>query len=879
MPKKSALCWYQKSLPELYREFKSSESGLRTDIAGSLLSSYGENVLPKERPPRAIFLFLSQFKNPLVYVLLVASFITGFLLKDLVDSLVILTAVFINSIVGFIQEYKASHAIEALKSLLIPLARVRRDKILQEIDSRWLVPGDVIFLSPGFRVPADARLIEEHSLKINEAPLTGESVPVEKSALIIRKETLLAERKNSVFAGTEVVEGTGVALVLATGGNTEMGHIGKLISEVDSGKTPLQKKIENFSRNLALLLLFLCAIIFCAGLILGYPLREMFTLSVALSVAAIPEGLVVTVTVILALGMQRIYKRKALVRKLVSAETLGSVTVICVDKTGTITEGRMEATRLDTNDLMLFAHAGALCNDLLNQTEKAVWEKISVFHDHHFDPQKVRDSIPRFSVIPFASSSRFMATLHPWNAKGQGIIFAKGAPDKLLKWCKISANERESWEKKVSEWSKDGDRVLGFAYKMIKLPVVADLCGSDLNTKSCRVSLLNPEKKKMKAILSENLDTGFTFLGLLGISDPVREGVASALRLAQEAGIKVVVITGDYRETAMAVMEKIGISVSYEETVSGEELYGMSEDELYGKIENVKLFSRVTPSEKLKIVQAFRCHGEVVAMTGDGINDAPALKQADIGVVVGAATEVAKETADMVLLDSNFSTIVASVEEGRNIFENIKKVLAYLLTDSLTEVALVGGSLLLGLPIPVTAAQILWVNLVEDSLPGLSLAFGTEKEDLMRDPPINRETSLMDKEVRSLVLIAGFFTNIILISFYLILVRLDFPQKEISTLIFASLSANSLFYVFSMQSLRKTIFEMHPFQNISLLVSVVAGWFLLLLGIYLPFLQRILGTQTLSYRDLIIVFALGIINLLTIELGKWYYIKIKKNWR
>jgi len=879
MPKKSALSSYQKSLPDLYKEFKSSEKGLTTEVAGSLLDLYGENVLPKERPPKATFLFISQFKNPLVYVLLAASFITGIFLKDLIDSLIILIAVFINSIVGFIQEYKASHAIDALKSLIVPRAKVKRDGVTQEIDSRWLVPGDVIFLSPGFRVPADARLIEEHSLKINEASLTGESVPVEKSTVIIRKEALLSERKNLVFAGAEVVEGTGVALVFATGGNTEVGKIGKLINGVSSGKTPLQTKIENFSKSLAGLLLLLCAVVFGIGLLLGYPLKEMFTLSVALSVAAIPEGLVVTVTVILALGMQKIYKRNALVRKLVSAETLGSVTVICVDKTGTITEGKMEATRVDVKDTMLFAHAGALCNDLLNQTETALWERVSCFHDHNFDPQKVRDSIPRFSVIPFASSSRFMATLHPWNSKEVGIVFVKGAPDKLLGWSKISASEKESWEKKITTWSKEGERVLGFAYKIVKLPTVADLCGFDSDRKSGRVSLRSSEKKMMKELLSENLESGFTFLGLLGISDPIREEVASALRLAQGAGIKVVVITGDYRETAISVMGKIGIPVEYEETISGEELNGLTDDELYAKIENVKLFSRVTPSEKLKIVQAFRRHGEVVAMTGDGVNDAPALKQADIGVVVGTATEVAKETADMVLLDSNFSTIVASIEEGRNIFENIKKVLTYLLTDSFSEVILVGGSLLLGIPIPVTAVQILWVNLVEDSFPAMALAFEKEKENVMKDPPRRIYDSLFDKEVKMLVFIVGLTTDLCLLGLYFFLLRRGLDSTHLRTLMFAALGIDSLFYALSLRSLRRNIWHFEVFKNMYLNISLIIGFMLLLLAIYFPFLQRVIGTKSLTFFEMLVLIAIGIFNLSAIELGKWYYIRKIKRWR
>lgn len=875
MPKD--LDWYQKSPEEIYGELDSSKSGLTTTKAGARLKIYKENLLPKERPRVAFFLLLDQFKNPLIYILLAAAVVTAFYLRDTVDSLVILAAVFVNTLIGFFQEYKASRAIEALKEILASKAIAARDGIRQEIEARWLVPGDIIFLRPGHRVPADARLFEAHNLKVNEASLTGESLPVKKEAVALKKEVTLAQRRNTVFSGTEVSDGVGIAIVVATGLQTEVGKISRLLSKTREEKTPLQKKLLGLSHTIAIFFGLICLTIFLIGYLLGHSFTQMFTLAVALSVAAIPEGLVVTLTVILALGMQRIFREKALVRKLLAAETLGSVTTICTDKTGTLTLGKMQVSRWEMSDLALSVHAAALCNDLANQTDLALWEKVAALKDLNFDPQKMRESIPRFASASFSSATKFMATLHPWNSREVEIIFAKGAPEVILSWCKLEVGEKERLEKKVAAWAEEGVRVLAFAYKLISAPEICDQKNhKDGYQRDGRVALLEKEKKEHKEILFESLESGFTFLGLAGISDPIRPNVKGALSLCKRAGIRVVVVTGDHRETAMAVMGELGLEISLEQTMFGEELADLSEAGLDERIEGISLFARTSPSDKLKIVQSLKRKGEVVAMTGDGVNDTPALKQADIGIAVFEATEVAKETSDMVLLDSNFGAIVAAVKEGRLIFENMKKVITFLLTGGFTEVVLVGGSIILGLPIPVTAAQILWINLIEDGLPAMALAFEEEEEDVMKDPPRSSKTPLLDGEMKILIFVVGILTDFALLATYFVFRENIVHVDHLRTVMFVALGIDSLFNAFCFRSLRKNIWKVGIFGNKPLLASIILGYILLLVAVYSPFFQKILKTQPLTAKEYLILFSIGFFNLVAIEVGKWYHIRRSK---
>ncbi|MFQ6003762.1 MAG: cation-translocating P-type ATPase, partial [Candidatus Zixiibacteriota bacterium] len=519
-----------------------------------------------------------------------------------------------------------------------------------------------------------------------------------------------------------------------------MGKIGKRVEKVEEEKTPLQVQLGKLARILAIAVGGITLLIFLFGEYLGYEPLQMFTTSVAIAVAAIPEGLVVTLTVILALGMQRILAKKAVVRKLISAETLGSVTVICADKTGTLTEGKMRVVDAATSNQQpatreMLIRAAILCNDMRDPLEVAMWE----WAEKELKTQKanvktIQEKYPRLDEIPFSPKHKYIATLHP------GLLFISGAPEVILGKCKIQNAKIKLWQRKLNEYGDKGYRLVGFGYKKTK--------------------------KGKRKISHEDLKD-FEWLGILVYEDPVRKGVKTALKECQKAGIKVKVITGDYVSTAVAILKQLDLKLDTEtQVMEGEELERISEKELAKRVAEVVLFARTNPEQKFKIVQALKEKGGVVAMTGDGVNDAPALKTADIGIVVGEASDVAKETADMVLLDSNFATIVHAVEEGRTIFENIKKVVLYLLADSFTEVILIGGSLALRLPLPVTAAQILWVNLVEDTLPGIALAFEPEEKEVMDEPPRPRGAPILDLELKTLIFIIGIFTDLVLFALF-----------------------------------------------------------------------------------------------------------------
>lgn len=808
------------------------KTGLTSVEAQKRLEKFGPNELAKKREFSSLKLFFSQFKSPLVYILVLAGLVTLFL-QDFTDTIVIFAAVFLNTTLGFYQEQKAQKALSALRKLLSFKAKVIRDGKQQEIEASRIILGDVVVLTIGSRAPADGVLVEAADLSVNEAILTGESMPVSKKAAASPDKP---KKENIVFMGTNIVTGIAKMLVTKTGMETEMGKIGKAVEEVEEEKTPLQIQLGKLAKILAVVVGVVTLLIFALGRFLGYKPLEMFTTSVAVAVAAIPEGLVVTLTVILALGMQRILKRKAIVRKLLAAETLGSVSMICADKTGTLTEGKMQVVKADFVDQKLGQKAAILCNDMRDPLEVAMWDWV----EKTVDPKTIQKQHPRLDEIPFSPQYKYIATLHP------GLLFVSGAPEVILNRSKLSDASLKAWQKKFDDYGKKGYRLVGFGYKKV-----------------------GKEKIKIKTKDLKNIE----WLGLLIYEDPVREGVKAALDECQRAGIKVKVITGDYAPTAIAVLKQLDMKFdSQTQVMTGEELETVSESELKRKVDRVVLFARTTPKQKLKIVQALKDQGEVVAMTGDGVNDAPALKMADIGIVVGEAADVAKETADIVLLDSNFKTIVHAVEEGRTIFENIKKVVLYLLSDSFTEVILIGGSLLLRLPLPVTAAQILWVNLIEDTLPGIALAFEPEEKEIMVEPPRARGQPILDAELKTLIFIIGIFTDLFLLGLYFFLRQGVFHLHFIRTVIFAALTIDSLFYVFACRSLRQTMFQKHPFGNKVLNISVLIGFLSLLVAIYVPFIQTFLDTHVLGIREWMLVLGLGIFEIMAIETTKWVFI-------
>lgn len=849
------------------------KKGLTDKEAHRRLFRFGPNELKKRREYSDLKLLLGQFKSPLVYILVFAGLVTLFL-RDFTDAIIIFAAVILNTGFGFYQEFKAQKSLAALRSLLVPKAKVIRDGKQKIIDASQLVPGDLVVLAIGDQMPADGVLIEATDLTVNEAILTGESMPVKKSASQgktsdgVRKhpsevEELASGKENQVFMGTIVVTGIGKMVVNKTGMETQMGKIGKAVEEVEEEKTPLQVQLGKLAKILAIVVGIITVLIFIIGKLRGYGLLEMFTTSVAVAVAAIPEGLVVTLTAILALGMQRILRRKAIVRRLLAAETLGSVSCICADKTGTLTEGKMQVVKTDTTDENLLLKAAVLCNDMRDPLEEAMmrWSEEQLSNEAI---EQLRNKHPRIDEIPFSPQTKIIATLHklPGTSDvsacihpGGVILFVSGAPEVVLEKSNIKKQKAKIWMEKFEEYGEKGYRLVGFAWK-------------EIHPRGVSPRLRGPSTSGVKI---ENLE----WLGILVYEDPVREGVREVLKECQEAGIKVKVITGDYLPTALAVLEKLGLD-GWEHALTGDELEKMSAEELKKKVGEIVLFARTDPQQKLKIVKALKENGEVVAMMGDGVNDAPALAKADIGIVVGEASDVARETADMVLLDSNFATIVHAVEEGRNIFENIKKVVLYLLSDSFTEIILIGGSLLLRLPLPVTAAQILWVNLVEDTLPGIALAFEPGEKEVMEELPRERGVPILDLELKTLIFIIGISTDLILLALFYWLLKGLFRLHHIQTVMFVALGINSLFYVFACRTFRKTIFAKNPLSNPFLIFSVGVGFLLLLLPVYLPALRLLMRTDTLEAKEWLVLFSLGLFNLLAIEITKWAFIVRRK---
>lgn len=843
-----------KSKPDLNsidKDLPAGRQGLTTKEAKKRLAQFGRNELARRRPPSQLKLLLSQFKSPLVYILVFAAAVTAFL-GQFLDTAVIALAVAVNTALGYYQERKANQALLALRRFLTPQARVIRDGQQVLIDARDVVPGDVIVLGMGDKVPADGSLLEANHLSVSEAILTGEAAAVSKKAAEVRKgeaeerqmppleEMEEGEKEEFVFQGTSVLAGRGKMLVVATGMSTEMGKIATGVLDIEEGKTPLQHQVSALARWLAIVVGAATLTLFVGGFLIGEDAVTMFTTAVAVAVAAIPEGLVVTLTAILAIGMQRILSRRALVRKLVAAETLGSVSVVCVDKTGTLTEGRMRVTRADFVDEKAGPEAVVLCNDLLDPLEVAAWDWAKGQKDFP-DPERILEQNPRLDEIPFSPEEKFIATLHP------DRVLVSGAPEQLLAWSNLTERQKARWQEKFDDLAAQGFRLVGYAYR--------------------------PPRKGEKQLRPASVKRDLTWLGILAFEDPVRPGVRDALIAAHAAGVAVKVITGDYRVTAEKVMEGLGFPITdSSQAMEGEELARISSEELARKVGEVRLFARVSPSQKLKIVEALKASGEVVAMTGDGVNDAPALSTADIGLVVGEASEVAKETADIVLLDSNFATITAAIEEGRVIFENIRKVVLYLLSDSFTEIILIGGALLLGKPLPILAAQILWVNLVEDGLPSVALAFEPGEKEAMGEPPRRRQESIINLEIKAIILLIGLVTSLGLLALFVYLFQLGMDLHHLRSIIFVALGIDSLYFVFAARSLRRNIWHKDPLSNPFLLVAVLVGIALILAALYLPPLQTLLRTEPLTAFEWGIIFALGVAKITAIEATKWVFI-------
>lgn len=885
--------WHSLSEKEVFTSLDSSKKGLSSQNAEESLKLFGPNKLPEQKKLSGFLIFINQFKSPLVYVLVGAALLSV-LLQDYVDASIIALAVFVNTVVGFYQENKANNAIIFLRKLMDQQARVIRDEREIQIPASQVVPGDIMILAPGDKIVADGRIIESDNLTVIEAALTGESAPSEKTTGALEPGMHLAERENMVYSGTVVASGKAIVVVCETGVKTQLGAITQLVDETHEEATPLQIQLGKFSKRVTYAVILVCVLIIIIGTLQGKPLfglgneaREgMFNTAAAIAVAAIPEGLLVAVTAILAIGMQAILRKKALVRRLIAAETLGSASIICTDKTGTLTEGDMRVSKIiayetqtelvdstyegstSLRDHELLLKMALLCNDTVIENpddELAHWKTIGTPTETALLKAAVQAGIPfeiirkeqkRFAEIPFSSDTKFMVTLNALDKK-RVVAYAKGAPEKIFSFCnrvRVSGKKLKLTKAKINKLTEQyekltnqGLRVLAFAYKQY----------------TAKPNTIN---------LQEDLEE-YIFAGFIALKDPLRKEAKMTIQAAQAAGIRPIVVTGDHKLTAKAIVAELGLRVTDDNILEGSELDEISDAELLERVKSIDIYARVEPRHKLRIVHAWQKHGEVVAMTGDGVNDAPALKAADIGIALGSGTDVAKETSDIILLDNNFKTIIAAIERGRGIYENVKKVTLYLLVNSFAEVILVTGSLLFGMPLPILPAQIIWINLIADGPPAMAMTFEKGDKELMQDKPRKRDEKIFNKEMKTLILLIGFITDLILFLLFVTLYQIfNLEIDHIRTLIFASLGFSSLLYVFSCRSLRHSIFTTNPFSNIYLIIGVALGFLLLLAALYVPFFQNIFETRAPLAHEWFLISLLGVVKILGIEIGKYFLI-------
>lgn len=779
--------------------------GLSEKEASAGLEKFGFNQVSEKKQWTAPKIFLSQLSSPLMLVLIAAAGATGIFIGDWADGSLILLAVGVSTTLGFFQEFKAEKALFKLKSLLSPKAKVIREGKPRIIEAKFLVPGDIVVLEIGRIVPADGIIVAADSLFINEAMLTGESVPVGKQV-----NRLTGQKAENVFMGTSVVAGIGRMEVTATGDKTRVGGIaGRILTETKS-KTPLMRQVASLARGLTLLVVVAACTISTIGWIQGREAQEMFKLAISIAVAAVPEGLAVSLTAILAIGMQKLLKRKALVHRLASAETLGSVTVILSDKTGTLTEGKMKVTGFDFINKELGLDAVAVCNDLRDPLEIAMYGAVK-------DADLRKAKYPRSDEIPFSPSYKYIVTAHP---KKQ-IMFISGAPEVILDKSKISVPERNKWINKFKEYAGTGKRIVAFAYK--KIP-------------------------KTQIKISKSDPGVFEWLGLVIFEDPVRPAAAEAIAKAQSLGLKVKVVTGDYLETTIAVLNKLKIQ----------------DPRL--KIQEIEIYARVSPEGKLEIVKDLKAKGEVVAMLGDGVNDAPALKSADIGIVVESASDVSKETADLVLIDNNFYTIVEAIIEGRKLFLKFQKVMAYLLSDSMAEIIILSFALFVHWPLPLTALMILWINLISDGLPAVALTLDEGPEHNVAKQSQTR--ILLDEKVVGLIVSVSIVKALAaLLIFKTVFVQTgSLPVSQ--TAAFVSMGVASLLSVLVFGSFpRPAVTAGVPGKGVWL--SVMIGLTLLLIAVYLPVMAGILNSSPVSFNVWKLALGGGLAVILTIEFVKY----------
>jgi Ca2+-transporting ATPase len=887
--------WHSKESEHVLSELRVDQKGLSREEAERRLTEFGYNELKEKKGVTPLQIFLNQFKDVFVIMLLVATVIS-FLIGETVDAITIAVIVILNSVVGFIQEYRSEKAMEAMKKLTAPKARVIRNGDETMIDARKIVPGDIVLLEAGDRVPADGRLIETVDLKADEAVLTGESTDVTKNLGVLREDAPIADRKNSVFMATHMTYGRGKAVITATGMKTEFGKIAELVQTMETEESPLKKKLESFAKKLGIIIVALTAVIFALELyeifVLGVvesggiiaSVLDAFEVSIALAVSAVPEGLPAIVTVSLALGARELAKRNAILRKLSSAETLGATTVICSDKTGTLTKGEMTVRKIHVNGKMFnvtgagyepkgeFLVDGNLVSPKENSELKLMLRANTLNANAHYDGKRIigdttegalivaaakagitkkdlEDQYPRVHEVPFTSERKRMTTVHK-TPEGKLVAYVKGAPEMLIersttilkngKIKKFTAEEKKEILAINEKMANDALRVLGAAYKDVPADAVEKFDEKDY-------------------------ESNLVFLGLSGMIDPPRDEAKEANARCREAGIKTVMITGDHKLTAVAIAKELGMLHS-DKVLTGVELDELGAEEFGRVVEEVSVYARVSPEHKLRIVRALKKKGEIVAMTGDGVNDAPALKQADIGVAMGiTGTDVTREAADIVLADDNFATIVNAVEGGRSIYDNIRKFSFFLLRSNFDELLVIGSFALLGLELPLTAGMILWLNLVTDGGPALALTMDPPEENVMKRPPRNPKEGILHGRIASIL--ATFVTQFIgtglvfAVSYYI----LGRPIEEARAMAFVQATLQELVIVWNCRSEKRNAFKVGFLSNKFLLVAVLVSAILTVIIPYTSYLVPgfyLFGTAPLDLVDWLVILPFSFSGLL-----------------
>ncbi|WP_010246171.1 calcium-translocating P-type ATPase, PMCA-type [Acetivibrio cellulolyticus] len=857
---------YFEEIEAVFKSQETSKNGIDSSKAQERLEKYGRNKLDEGKKKSVLVKFLEQLKDPMIIVLIAAAVVSG-ALGEIADAVIIMIVVVVNSILGVVQEGKAEKAIEALQKMSSPFTKVRRNGQVMQVKSDEIVPGDVILLEAGDSIPADMRIIEASSFKIEEASLTGESVPSEKTDLVIPandKDIPLGDRVNMAYMGTNVVYGRGEGVVVATGMSTEMGKIANIISNAGDEKTPLQQKLSSLSKVLSVGVLGICVFIFAFGVFRGGEVFDTFLMAISLAVAAIPEGLVAVVTVVLSIGVTKMSKRNSIIRKLTAVETLGCTQVICSDKTGTLTQNKMTVVESYTlGNPEQLAISMALCNDasLTGKGDEVIGEptESALVRYAYKEGQNKTDlvkNMPRVAEAPFDSVRKMMSTVHK-EPNGKFIQYTKGAPDELLKAC-------------THILTKDGAIPLTDAHKSA---IMAE--NKKMANKALRVlaSALKQTDSIPEKISPESLEKNLTFIGLTGMIDPIRPEVKVAIEKCRQAGIRPIMITGDHIDTAVAIAKELGIITNANQAITGAELSEIPDHEFEKKIHNYSVYARVQPEHKVRIVTAWKKQGKVTAMTGDGVNDAPALKSADIGIGMGiTGTDVTKNVSDMVLADDNFASIVYAVEEGRRIYDNIRKAIQFLLSSNLSEVIALFIATVMNFKL-FSPIHVLWINLITDTLPAISLGMEEAENDVMMKPPRSTKEGIFSNGLGFSVIYQGVaIAALTLISFF---IGNKVSNVTGMTMAFMTMTTCEVFQALNLRSMTKSIFALKT-RNKYLFGAMILSFVLSLCVIYIPGLNTIFKLTPLSGIDLFASIALAVAIIPIVELVKLITRSIKK---